>query len=172
VDLVSTVIPMVIAIGCVRLWAWWVARDQARHAERYGHLSYGSAVKSGAAGCAVLAACAITTAHSTATGHWLVSAATATILTFGAIWFLLEAHMVELRYDERAIEATSRLGGKRVVPWSAITGWRYVRWADTLILETRKHGTLRVSGHLAGLPAFIEKLAERISAGRAAANPG
>lgn len=171
-DFASTLVPAVFAIGCVRLWAWWVARDQAQHAERFGHLFYGSAVKSGAAGCAVLAACAIWAAHSGTSGHWPISAATATILTLGAIWFLLEAHMVELRYDDRVIEATSRLGGTRVVPWNTITGWRYVRWANILVLETNKQETVRVSGHLAGLPAFIDKLADQISAGRAAANPG
>jgi hypothetical protein len=171
VDLLTTLGPAILAIGSVRLWAFWVSRDQAQHADRAGHLFYGSAVKFGAIACAILAACAIQAAQQAPAGQWLPSAMMTAVLTLGAIWFLLESHMVEMRYDDRVIEATTRLGRRRVVPWNAVTGWRYVRWADVLVIETRQEGSLHVRGHLAGLPNFIDTLALRLY-GRTAASPG
>jgi hypothetical protein len=73
----------------------------------------------------------------------------------------LESLFVRVMYNERGIHTRSPWRPSRLVPWHAVTGYRYSanwQWHE---VETRAMGRVRLSIYLRGLPEFFMYLEEK-----------
>lgn len=79
----------------------------------------------------------------------------------GGAMLWLEFLWVRIEYDAGAVYTHSPWRGRRVIPWRAVTGYRYSPISGYHLLETRNLGRVRLSVLLSGLGSFFQELALR-----------
>jgi hypothetical protein len=75
-------------------------------------------------------------------------------------WFLLEVCFVKARVSKAHLHLWSPWRGRRVIPWSAITGYAYSPANSWHVLFTEGFGTVRLSTLLSGVDQVAEHLAQ------------
>ena len=75
---------------------------------------------------------------------------------------VFEGMFVRIRYDDRGISTSSPWRRSRIVPWYAITGYKWSEINKWHVLETRGFGRIRFSIYLRGLTFFSMALRQRV----------
>ena len=68
-----------------------------------------------------------------------------------SLYAFLEVNFVRIEFDDANIYTFAPWRRSRVIPWSAVIGYRYSAVNGWHILKTRGYGAVRLSGMLSGL---------------------
>jgi hypothetical protein len=72
-----------------------------------------------------------------------------------ALYIFLEAHFVRIEFDDQFIYTFAPWRKRRVIPWTAVTG--YSAASGWYVLKTRGYGSIHLSPQLSGLATMREK---------------
>jgi hypothetical protein len=78
-------------------------------------------------------------------------------LFVGCVGLFLEFHFVRIEFDDQFIYTFSPWRKRRIIPWSAISGYSYSAATHWHVLKTRGCGSIRLSELLSGLGTMREK---------------
>jgi hypothetical protein len=78
-------------------------------------------------------------------------------LFLACLALFLEFHFVRIEFDDEFIYTFSPWRKRRVIPWSAVSGYSYSAVNHWHILETPGCGSIRLSGLLSGLGTMRDK---------------
>ena len=80
------------------------------------------------------------------------------ILTALFLFFFIEAFFVRIEFDVTTIYTFTPWRSHREIPWSDIISFRHYEHHNWYVIQTRTHGTLRVSTFLTGINNFVTTL--------------
>ncbi len=80
------------------------------------------------------------------------------ILAAVALFFFIEMFFVRIEFDETRIKTHTPWRSSREIPWSDIQSFQHDQAHCWYIIQTRTHGTLRISTLLSGINDFATKL--------------
>lgn len=80
------------------------------------------------------------------------------VMTALFLYFFIEMFFVRIEFDEARISTFTPWRSSRQIPWSDIASFRHDEAHCWYIIQTRTHGTLRVSTFLSGINNFAERL--------------
>jgi hypothetical protein len=141
-------------------------RCQAQRGPAASELRYGSGMRALAVTMLfVVGFIAYAALHAREDQRW-IAWPLACVFVLGAAWLLLEAFFTRVRFDEHHLYAFSPWRPARVIPYAAVTGFRYAETWQWHELATTRYGTLRLSIYLVGIEQFGEFLDRRLAVAR------
>ena len=83
-----------------------------------------------------------------------------------SLYVFLEVQFVRIEFDDAHIYTFGPWRRSRVIPWSAVIGYRYSAVNGWHILKTRGYGSIRLSRLPSGLATMSRKWAEKCGASK------
>jgi len=145
-------------LAAILLLAWAL---RASPPQQDGEIRYGSRMRLLALFCLALALFIGYAALHARADQRSIAYGVSGVLLSSVAWFVLEVLFVRVRITESHLEVRSPWRRRRVIPWTAITGYEFSEINRWHILSTKGFGKVRLSCYLSG----VDQIAAHLDAG-------